>query len=356
MPLATIPLRFAPPGTSSLDLIEVGLQQPPHGQRDQLDLKGPQDRLLRPGLAFLHAQAWLVVTESIVLPEARGPGFHHLRGRQIQSRGDEAPGLRVPRHLDNQDMHGDLRPADRPAAPELFALEAPRSGRDPGLAGLPAYRPVYMMWGSRDPGSPCGRAPFGVWPNSHRVIQSCLRPQPRYDLDATLAWLGLQTWSDHGVHCVGAIKDSREGGSRLCIGLPQQLDRQGRLGGEWFAHGQLGLALIQPGCMAEIRPGAARHQIPHHHPVVGLDRLGPIATAGTRLVKRASSPDLFAGTVPFGIVDRPRVRGNPSGQAALARAPGAFVVPRPPDPKRRARPSVPARAIEIPNPARSEFG
>ena len=86
MTLVRIPLRLEPPGTRPAKLIEVGLQQTQQGRRDQLDLEGPQNGLLGRGAASLHAQALLVVAAPIFLSEARGPGFHDLRGRQIQGR------------------------------------------------------------------------------------------------------------------------------------------------------------------------------------------------------------------------------------------------------------------------------
>jgi hypothetical protein len=142
MVLAAIPHWHEPPASRPPGLIEVRLEPSQQCERHNLDLKGAQDRLLRPGPAFLHAQTLLVVMQPVFLPEACSPGFHHLRGRQVQNRGDHEPGLLGPCHLDHQDVHGDLRPADRLAAPKLCVLETARPAIAPGMTGLPANRPV----------------------------------------------------------------------------------------------------------------------------------------------------------------------------------------------------------------------
>jgi hypothetical protein len=59
MTLPTVPLRFEAPKARSPNAVDVTLEQAQPGEGDQLDLERSQNRLLRPGVAFLHPQALL---------------------------------------------------------------------------------------------------------------------------------------------------------------------------------------------------------------------------------------------------------------------------------------------------------
>jgi hypothetical protein len=195
-----IPLRPEPPGRRLPNLIETGLQQPQQSQGDQLDLKGPLHGLLGPGAAFLHAQALLVVAELIFVSEARGPGFHDLRGRPIQDGGDQKPGLPVASHLDHEHVDGDRWPIDSPATPELFVLEGVLPPIDPGPAPLPADRPVHMILGGGQARPLHGLTSLGPGPGDDGMIPPGICPQAGDHLDPPLVLLGCQARPDHSLH------------------------------------------------------------------------------------------------------------------------------------------------------------
>ena len=114
MALTGMPLWREPPAAMSTGMVQAGLEHSPERQRDYLDLKGAQEGLLGPGAAFLRAATLHVVVEASLLAKTRRPDRHDLRGRQVQSRRDQKPWLRVAGHLDDEDVYGDLRPPHRP--------------------------------------------------------------------------------------------------------------------------------------------------------------------------------------------------------------------------------------------------
>jgi hypothetical protein len=149
-----MPCGFEPPALCISCVIEAVWAQTPPRQRERLDLKGPQDRLLGARPACLPPQALLMVAEGIRLAAARSEDFHPLRRRQVQGRGDQEAGRLLAGPLHDKDVYGDLGTTDRPTAPELCVLKPPRAAIRPRQAALPGRGPVGIRLRRGDPCPP----------------------------------------------------------------------------------------------------------------------------------------------------------------------------------------------------------
>src|SRR5262245_19737627 len=145
MTFLSVPFGFGPPAPHPTGLIQAELQQPQQGQGHHLHLEGAQHGLLSPRPAFFHAETLLMVTEAIFLAKTGRKRLHDLGGRQIQGRRHQEPELSVPRHRDDEDMHGNFRATDRPPAPQIFVPEQASPAIAPSPAGSPKGGPVYMV-------------------------------------------------------------------------------------------------------------------------------------------------------------------------------------------------------------------
>jgi hypothetical protein len=206
-----VPFGFPPPTPCTPGLIQAALQQPQQGQGEHLYLEGAQHGLLGPGSAFLHAEALFVVTEAVFLAKAGGKRFHDLSGREIQRRGDQAPGRSIAWHLSDQDMHGDLWSTDRPPAQPLFVPERAYPAIHPRPTGAPGGRPLEVMLRGRDPRAPLRPTTFLPGSGAYRLVQPRVHPQPCQDLNPPLSRTGVHTGLDHCCHRVSPVEYPKMG-------------------------------------------------------------------------------------------------------------------------------------------------
>jgi hypothetical protein len=311
MTFLRVPFRCMPPIPCTPGLIQAALQPPQQGQGHHLHLEGALHGFLGPGSACFHAEALWVVAAAVFRANACGTRLHNLSCRTLQGRGDQAPGLAVPRPLDAEPMHGELWSTERPPAPQVFVPKPAEPARHPGLTCGPGGGPVdVVLWG-RKPLAPRRPTTFPPGSGRARLGQPRVHPQPGQNLNPSLSRSGVHTGLDDGCDRLSPIEHAQNRRARLCVRLAQERRRPGGRGVIGLPGGQLVLTTIQARAMRQIRPRRAWHKVAHHDLMVALDCLGPIRMAGTGVMNGAGSPNLGAGPVPLGIVDRHRMIGPP---------------------------------------------
>jgi hypothetical protein len=161
-----MPMGFRPPAPTPA-LVQAELQQPPQGQGDHLRLDGAQHRLVGPSPAFFHARVLFMVAE------AGSKRLHDLRGREIQGRGHQEPGLAVSWHRDDEDVYRDLWPTDCAPAPQLFVPEWAYPAVHPRPAGPPGGGPVRVVFRGGEPLAPLRPTALPPGSGHYRVGQPC---------------------------------------------------------------------------------------------------------------------------------------------------------------------------------------
>src|SRR5262245_27714044 len=153
--LALVPRRVEPP-TVPLRLLQPELQQPQQRHRQQLQLGGPDDRVLRPRPALLPPEPLLEVAEPVLLPEAGAEQLHQLQPAQVAGTADDGETLAVPLHLGDDRLDLDLVAGDRPEAHHLLVPDVPPPPVQPRPALLPAAGPAPALPWRRQPPAPLG--------------------------------------------------------------------------------------------------------------------------------------------------------------------------------------------------------
>src|SRR5215510_2507314 len=230
MTFLSVPFGFGPPAPHPTGLIQAELQPPQQGQGHHLHLEGAQHGLLSPRPAFFHAETLLMVTEAIFLAKTGRKRLHDLGGRQIQGRRHQEPELSVPRHRDDEDMHGNFRATDRPPAPQMFVPEQASPAIAPSPAGSPKGGPVYMVLRGRKPLTPLRPTTLRLGSGHHWVVQPGIHSQPRQNLYSPSPRTRVQARFDYRRHGVGPIKHAQDRRTRLRIRLTQPLHGPGRFG------------------------------------------------------------------------------------------------------------------------------
>src|SRR5262249_44836180 len=190
--LPLIPGGAEPPAVAR-SLLQPELQQPQQGHRQQLQLRGAQDRLLGLGAALLPAQPLLEVAEAILLAEAAAEDLQQLQPAQVAGAADQREPLRVALDLGDDDLDRDVGAGHAPQAHDLLPADGTPAAVQPGLALLPGPRPATALPRRRQAPAPlappaaAARRPLRRRPG----MQAGVAAQARQELDAGLPRLGV---------------------------------------------------------------------------------------------------------------------------------------------------------------------